>query len=141
MAIRAGAAMAGLAALMLLPPASPALAGGPQGLDITKQVPVAPGPHGPDVTKPYYYQPPPSHLNTLDQLQLKAYRDQLYFQQQNLQLKQSSKLLNPEQQRILNQTQQESGRINSLLAPSLTTPLPSPPVGTTVGPAQIVPMH
>jgi hypothetical protein len=93
----------------------------------------------PDVTKPYYFQPPPANLNSLNQLQLKDYRDQLYWQQQNLQRQQSQGILPPDQQRVLNQTQQESGRVNSLLAPSLTTPLPSPPVGITVGPAPLIP--
>ncbi len=95
---------------------------------------------GPDVTKPYYYQPRPSNLNSLDQLRLKAYRDQLYWQQQNLQLQQSSRILTPDQQRVLNQTQQESDRVNSALAPSLTNPLPSPRVGITVLPPPLIPV-
>ena len=93
----------------------------------------------PDVTKPYYYRPPPSNLNSMDELRLKAYRNQLYWQQQDLRLRQSSRPLIPEQQRILNQTQQESDRVNSLLAPSLKTPLPSPGAGTTVLPPPLIP--
>jgi hypothetical protein len=98
-----------------------------------------PGVTQPDVTKPYYYQPRPNNLNSMDELRLKTYRDQLYWQQQNLRLRQSSRPLNPQQQRILNQTQQESDRVNSLLAPSLKTPLPSPGVGTTVLPPPLIP--
>jgi len=98
-----------------------------------------PGVTAPDVTKPYFYQPPPKNLNSMDELRLKAYRDQLYWQQQNLRLRQSSNPLTPEQQRVLNQTQQESDRANTLLAPSLTTPLPSPGVGTTVLPPPLIP--
>jgi hypothetical protein len=98
-----------------------------------------PGLTQPDVTKPYYYQPPPSNLNTMDELRLKAYRDRLYWQQQNLQVRQSSRTLTPDQQRVLNQTRHESDRVNSLLAPALTTPLPSPGVGITVLPPPLIP--
>jgi len=115
-----------------IPPPLPLAVGNPGGAN-------QPGVTAPDVTKPYYYQPPPKNLNSMDELRLKAYRDQLYWQQQNLRLRQSSKPLTPEQQRVLNQTQQESDRANTLLAPSLTTPLPSPGVGTSVLPPPLIP--
>src|SRR5262249_37418572 len=61
------------------------------------------GPGQLDVTKPYYYNPPPQSLSNTDQLQLKAYRDQLYWQQRELELQQSQKVLTPNQQQRLYQ--------------------------------------
>jgi hypothetical protein len=120
-------------------------------------------PPGPDVTKPYYYQN--QHpLNTNEQLQLKAYQNQLYWQQQNLQQKQSTQFLTPDEQQRLSQTQREADRVNSMLAPSIgappgsqaappaataggSPPIPSfgtpavslPPPGLSVGPSPMIP--
>jgi hypothetical protein len=116
-----------------------AIAGGSDRLGVFSGPLLQPGVTQPDLTKPYYYQPPPSNLNSIDELRLRAYRNQLYWQQQDLRLRQSAKPLTPEQQRILNQTQKESDRVNSLLAPSLKTPLPSPGAGTTVLPPPLIP--
>ncbi len=135
--------------LTLLPVS--AIAGGSDHLGVFSVPPPLPPPVGnlsavngpgltePDVTKPYYYQPPPSNLNTIDKLRLKAYRDRLYWQQRNLQVRQSSRILTPDQQRVLNRTRQESDRVNSLLRPALTNPLPSPPAGITILPPPIIP--
>jgi hypothetical protein len=99
------------------------------------------GPGQLDVTKPYYYNPPPQSLSNTDQLQLKAYRDQLYWQQRELELQQSQKVLTPNQQQRLYQTQQESNRVNQLLTPAPTPTFTLPPVSTTVLPPSIIPTH
>jgi hypothetical protein len=99
------------------------------------------GPEGRDVTKPYFYRPVPEGLNDNDRLRLKTYRDQLYWQQQSLQLRQSTSRLTPDQQRRLNQTRQESDRINSLLGPSLSLRRPPPPVQTTIAPPPLIPVR
>jgi hypothetical protein len=97
------------------------------------------GPGGQDVTKPYFYRPAPERMNETDLLRLKNYRDQLYWQQQSLQIKQSTTPLTPIQQQRLNQIRLESARVNTLLKPSLGQPLPSPPVQTTIGPLPLIP--
>jgi len=97
------------------------------------------GPEGQDAAKPYFYQPAPQGLNETDQLRLKNYSDQLYWQQQRLQLKQSASRLTPDQQRVLNQTTQESDRVNTLLRPSLGPSPARSPVQTTIGPPPLIP--
>jgi hypothetical protein len=96
-------------------------------------VPVPGGPGQGDVTNPTYFNPAPQSLSNSQQLQLKAYRNQLNQQQQNLQIQQSQGLLTPNQQQRLYQTQQESNRVNQLLSqpsgPVFTMPSPSLSVG------------
>ena len=94
------------------------------------------GPGGPgqgDVTNPSYFNPAPQTLSNSQQLQLKAYRNQLNQQQQDLQIQQSHGLLTPNQQQRMYQTQQESNRVNQMLSqpsgPVFTMPAPSLSVG------------
>ncbi len=70
-------------------------------------VPVPGGPGQGDVTNPSYLNPAPQSLSSSQQLQLKAYRNQLNQQQQDLQIQQAHGLLTPNQQQRLYQTQQE----------------------------------
>ena len=91
------------------------------------------------MTKPYFYQPAPGSLNETDRLRLNTYRDQLYWQQQSLQLRQSTRQLTPDQQQRLNQTRQESDRVKSLLSPGIGPALGEMPVQTTIGPPPLIP--
>jgi len=96
-------------------------------------VPVPGGPGQGDVTNPSYFNPAPQTLSNSQQLQLKAYRNQLNQQQQDLQIQQSQGLLTPNQQQRMYQTQQESNRVNRMLSqpsgPVFTMPAPSLSVG------------
>jgi len=104
-------------------------------------VPVPGGPGQGDVTNPSYFSNPPQTLSNSQQLQLKAYRNQLNQQQQNLQIQQSQGLLTPNQQQRMYQTQQELGRVNQMLTPPAgpVFTMPSPSLG--VGPPPLIPNH
>ena len=139
--------LAMLAALVLLP-SSPVLAAGsdhggvpfisvpaPAPMPDTgaATVPVPGGPGLGNVANPSYFNPAPRNLSPSQQLQLKAYRNQLNQQQQDLQIQQSRGLLTPNQQQRMYQTQQESNRVNRMLSqpsgPVFTMPAPSLSVG------------
>ena len=91
------------------------------------------------MTKPYFYQPAPGSLDATDRLRLNTYRDQLYWQQQGLQLRQSTRQLTADQQQRLNQTTQESDRVKSLLSPGKGPALGQMPGQTTIGPPPLIP--
>jgi hypothetical protein len=137
---------AGLAALTLL---AALLSGAAFGGNVAAPSLLGPGnptaplatPQSPDVTRPYLQVPPPSNPNELDKLQMRSYGNQLYWQQQNLQLQQSKGPLTADQQQRLNQTRIESNRVNSQLGPKLTTPLPSPSAGSPIGTPSVIPSH
>jgi hypothetical protein len=137
--------LAALVALVLLP-SSQALAAGPDDRGVpfisvpapmpdtgAATVPVPGGPGLGDVTNPSYLNPAPQNLSSSQQLQLKAYRNQLNQQQQDLQIQQSRGLLTPNQQQRMYQTQQESNRVNQMLTqpsgPVFNMPAPSLSVG------------
>jgi len=147
--------LAALLALVLLP-SSQALAAGsdhggvpfisvpaPAAMPDTgaATVPVPGGPGLGDVTNPSYFNPTPQNLSNSQLLQLKAYRNQLNQQQQDLQLQQSQGLLTPNQQQRMYQTQQEQVRVNQILTrpsgPVFTLPSPS----LSVGPPPLIPTH
>ncbi len=145
----AAAAVAWLALAPVAAFAGGPLSGGPTGFAPVAPPPapnvgwitggVNPGLAQPNVAKPYYYQPPPANLNSLDQLQLKAYSDQLYWQNRALQVQQSQQLLTPEQQRILDEGQRELARADALLAQKSAGPVPAmPPVPLRVGPRPLI---
>jgi hypothetical protein len=104
-------------------------------------IPVPGGPGQGNVANPSYLNPAPQNLTNSQQLQLKAYRNQLNQQQQDLQLQQSQRILSPNQQQRLYQTQQELGRVNQMLTapagPVFTMPSPS----LSVGPSPLIPAH
>jgi len=99
-----------------LPPNSvPALPPGPPSSPgLATPSPDLAGPT-PDVAKPYFYQPPPSALNSVDKQRLTIYRDQLSAQQRELQQRRMSGAVTAQQQRDLWQAESELDRVNGLL--------------------------
>lgn len=104
-------------------------------------VPVPGGPGQGDVTNPSYLNPAPQNLTNSQQLQLKAYRNQLNQQQQDLLLQQSQGILTPNQQQRMYRTQQELGRVNQMLAPPAGPVFTMPSPSLSVGPRPLVPSH
>jgi hypothetical protein len=104
-------------------------------------VPVPGGPGQGNVANPSYLNPAPQNLSNSQQLQLKAYRNQLNQQQQGLQLQQSQGILTPNQQQRLYQTQQELGRVNQMLTPPAGPVFTMPSPSLSVGPPSLIPRH
>ena len=140
---------AALAALLLLFSIPASAGGSDRGPLITVPVPdtgaaTVPVPGGPgqgNVVNPSLLNPAPQNLSNTDQLRLKAYRDQLYQQQRDLQIQQSQKPLTANQQQRLYQTQQESNRVNQMLTPRSTPTFTLPSPGLSVGPPPLIPAH
>lgn len=137
--------------VLLLGPVAPAFAADPDRVPFiavpgpdtgAATVPVPGGPGQGNVVNPSLMNPAPKSLNTTQQLQLKAYRNQLNTQHRDLLIQQSHGPLTPNQQQRLYQTQQESNRVNRMLTP---TPVPTftlPSTGPRVGtPPLITPTH
>jgi hypothetical protein len=136
--------------VLLLAPIAPAFAADPERVPFiavpgpdtgAATVPVPGGPGQGNVVNPSMLNPAPQNLSTTQQLQLKAYRNQLSAQQRDLLIQQSHGPLTPNQQQRLYQTRQETNRVNRMLAPTPapTFTLPSP--GLSVGPPPLIPTH
>jgi hypothetical protein len=104
-------------------------------------VPVPGGPGQGNVVNPSLLSPAPNSLSNTQQLQLKAYRDQLNAQQRDLLIQQSHAPLTPNQQQRLYQTQQESNRVNRMLTPAPAPAFTLPSPGLRVGPPPLIPTH
>jgi hypothetical protein len=99
-----------------LPPNSaPALPPGPNSSPgLAAPAPDLAGPT-PDVAKPYFYQPPPSDLSSVDKQRLTIYHDQLSAQDRELQQRRMSGAVTAQEQRDLWQAESELDRVNGLL--------------------------
>jgi hypothetical protein len=99
-----------------------------------------PGPPTPSVVKPYYYQPPPSALSSVDEQRLVIYRDQLSAQQRDLQRRRMSGAITAQQQRDLWQAESELDRVNGLLgycSPGISGGCAATPPAAPVEPLQV----
>jgi hypothetical protein len=96
-------------------------------------------PATPSAVKPYFYQPPPSALSSVDQERLGVYRDQLSQQQRDLQRRRMSGSITAQQQRDLWQAESELDRVNRLLGPC--SPVIAGSCGTAPPPAAVSPLQ
>jgi hypothetical protein len=94
----------------------------------------------PDVAKPYFYQPPPSDLSSVDKQRLTIYHDQLSAQQRELQQRRMSGAITAQQQRDLWQAENELNRVNDLLgycSPAVSSSCRAIPPAAPVQPLQV----
>jgi hypothetical protein len=115
---------------------------GPGFPGVPNTTPVLPplNPTEPSAVKPYFYNPPPSTLSSVDQQRLGIYRNQLSQQQQDLQRRRMSGSVTPQQQRDLWQAEAELDRVNRLLepcSPAIAGRCGAVPPPATVSPLQV----
>jgi hypothetical protein len=103
----------------------------------TPAMPVTPA--APSAVKPYFYNPPPSTLGSVDQQRLGVYRDQLSDQQRDLQRRRMNGSITPQQQRDLWQAEAELDRVSRLLEPC--SPAIAGSCGAVPPPAAVSPLQ
>jgi hypothetical protein len=95
--------------------------------------------NAPSAVKPYFYNPPPSTLSSVDQQRLGIYRDKLSQQQRDLQRRRMSGSLTPQEQRDLWQAETELDRVSRLL--EACSPVVAGSCGAAPPPAAVSPLQ
>jgi hypothetical protein len=94
----------------------------------------------PDVANPYFYQPPPSDLSSVDKQRVTIYHDQLSAQDRELQQRRMSGAVTAQQQRDLWQAENELNRVDDLLgycSPAVSSSCGATPPAAPVKPLQV----